>query len=506
MEMTVDKFIDINAHNFPHREAVVFEDARATFAELKARVNQKAKAFHSLGVKKGIHVGTLFSNCMEAVESIYALLKIGAVVVPLNIRLSSAELEYVVDQSDVTALVFHDRFEELVKKINPNCKKVKIFACSGKNPPAEFADLEKRTMEQSSEDPGVELSRDDPASIIYTAGTTGLPKGVVCTHDNWMWAVVNYMVALNSRQDKSLTVFPLFHAAAFVGLFVSIAAGVTYVFMKDFNPQKVLETIEKEKITRLGNPPTVYRMLLQVPNISDYNLSSVLHLGSGSESIPDDTRNRLKKVFPNAGILENYGMTETCGGLTTRDEIDTQTKPYSVGLPHLSVKIRVVDKQGFDVKPGEIGEIIACGPNIMKEYYKNPEKTREALINGWLHTGDLGHFDQEGFLYIIERKHHMIISGGENIYPKEVEDVLFRHPKIAEAAVFGLPDDIWGEKVCAAVVVKQGEGLESAEVIDFCKEKLAGFKKPKVVYFVEALPKSPIGKALRSELKKQFVG
>ena len=226
--------------------------------------------------------------------------------------------------------------------------------------------------------------------------------------------------------------------------------------MKDFNPQKVLETIEKEKITRLGNPPTVYRMLLQVPNIADYDLSSVLHLGSGSESIPDDTRNRLKKVFPNAGILENYGMTETCGGLTTRVEIDTDAKPYSVGLPHLSVKIRVVDDRGLDVKPGEIGEIIACGPNIMKEYYQNPEKTAEALRNGWLHTGDLGHFDQEGFLYIIERKHHMIISGGENIYPKEVEDVLFRHPKIAEAAVFGLPDAIWGEKVCAAVVVKQG--------------------------------------------------
>jgi fatty-acyl-CoA synthase len=504
MEITVDKYLDINAHNFPHREAVVFEDARATFAELNARVNQKANALHALGVKKGVHVGTLFSNCMEAVESIFALLRIGAVVVPLNIRLSSTEMDYVVQQSDITALVFQDRLEEAARKIMSTFSKIKLFASSGNRPSDEFIDLEKKTLEQSSEDPGVELSRDDPATIIYTAGTTGLPKGVVCTHDNWMWAVVNYMVALNSRHDKSLTVFPLFHAAAFVGLFVSIAAGVTYVFMKDFNPQKVLETIEKEKITRLGNPPTVYRMLLQVPNIADYDLRSVLHLGSGSESIPDDTRNRLKKVFPNAGILENYGMTETCGGLTTRDEIDTESKPYSVGLPHFSVKIRVVDDQGLDVQPGETGEIIACGPNIMKEYYKNPEKTAEALRDGWLYTGDLGRFDQEGFLYIIERKHHMIISGGENIYPKEVEDVLFRHPKIAEAAVFGLPDDLWGEKVCAAVVAKAGQRLESTEVIDFCKENLAGYKKPKVIYFVDALPKNPIGKALRSELKKQF--
>jgi fatty-acyl-CoA synthase len=504
MQMTVDQYLDINAHNYPHREAVVFEDSRATFAELNARVNRKAQALHSLGVKKGGQVGTLFSNCMEAVESIYALLRIGAVVVPLNIRLSSTELEYVVDQSDITVLVFQDRFEELARKIKTTCKKVKIFACSGNNPSAEFDDLERRTREQSSQDPGVELSGDDPATIIYTAGTTGRPKGVVCTQDNWTWAVVNYLVALNSRNEKSLTVFPLFHAAAFVGLFTSIAAGVTYVFMKDFNPEKVLEMIEKEKITRLGNPPTVYRMLLQVPNIANYDLSSVLHLGSGSESIPDDTRNQLKKVFSNAGILENYGMTETCGGLTTRFETDTDSKPYSVGLPHFSIKIRVVDDQGVNVKPGEIGEIIACGPNIMKEYYQKPEKTAEALRNGWLHTGDLGHFDQEGFLYIVERKHHMIISGGENIYPKEVEDVLFRHPKIAEAAVFGMPDKIWGEKVCAAVVVKSGQQLESTEVIEFCKEKLAGYKKPKVVYFVDALPKSPIGKVLRSELKKEF--
>jgi fatty-acyl-CoA synthase len=504
MNMTVDKFLDINAHNYPQREAVVFEDARADFARLNARVNQKAGAFHSLGVKKGVHVGTLFSNCMEAVESIFALLRIGAVIVPLNFRLTSMEMEYVVGQSDVTILVFQDRFEELVEKIKPNCKEVKTFACSGHNPSAEFADLEKMTREHSTEDPGVELSRDDPATIIYTAGTTGLPKGVVCTQDNWTWAVNNYLVALNSRYDKSLTVFPLFHAAAFVGLFTTIAAGSTYVFMKDFNPEKVLEMIEKEKITRLGNPPTVYRMLLQVPKIMNYDLSSVLHLGSGSESIPDDTRNQLKKVFPNAGILENYGMTETCGGLTTRHESDTDTKPYSVGLPHFTVKIRVVDKGGLDAKPGEIGEIIVRGPNLMKKYYQNPEKTAEALRDGWLHTGDLGHFDQEGFLYIIERKNHMIISGGENIYPKEVEDVLFSHPKIAEAAVFGSPDNVWGEKVCAAVVVKQGNRLESTEVTDFCKEKLAGYKKPKVVYFVEALPKNPIGKVLRSELKKQF--
>jgi acyl-CoA synthetase (AMP-forming)/AMP-acid ligase II len=504
VEITIDKFLDINAHNYPDLEAVVFEDGRATFAQLNHRVNQRANALLKLGLKKGDHVGTLFSNCMEVVESIFAALRIGAVIVPLNIRLSASELQFVVNQSDISALLFQDRFVETVNQIRTSCKKVNVFVCSGQNPPGDFIDIEKIVPKQTAEKPDTARSKYDPATIIYTAGTTGRPKGVVATHDNWNWAVANFMVAFASRYDKALTVYPLFHSAAFAGLFVSITQGMTYVLLKDFNPQKVLEYIEKEKITRLGNPPTVYRMLLQTPNITQYDLSSVLHLGSGSESIPDDTRNRLKKAFYNAGILENYGMTETCGGLSTRFEEHTDSKPYSVGKPHFSVKIRVINEQGFDVNQGEIGEIIACGPNIMKEYYKNPEKTAESLRDGWLYTGDIGRFDDDGFLYIIERKHHMIISGGENIYPKEIEDVLFRHPKIVEAAAFGLPDETWGEKVCAAVVLKPGEHLETQEIIDFCKGNLASFKKPKVVHFVDSLPKSPIGKVLRTELKKHF--
>ena len=203
MKMTVEKTLGINAHNHPFREAVVFEDARATFAGLNARVNQKANAFLSLGIKKGTHVGTLFFNCMEVVESVFALLRIGAVVVPLNIRLSPTELEYVVDQSDVSVLVFQDRLEEVARKIQPACTKVELFVSSGQNPSPEFIDLERKTLEQPNEYPGIELSGEDPATIIYTAGTTGRPKGVVSTHDNWMWAVVNYIVALNSRHDKS---------------------------------------------------------------------------------------------------------------------------------------------------------------------------------------------------------------------------------------------------------------------------------------------------------------
>ena len=381
-------------------------------------------------------------------------------------------------------VIFQDKFEEIIKEIKPLVSNVKSFLFSGNTPLKEFIDFDSESNKQSNQMPKLEVEEDDIATILYTAGTTGKPKGVVATNANWVWACVNFLVALTKgkyQYDIGLTVFPLFHAAAIGNLLGGIYAGNTNIFLEKFDPIRILETIEQEKITRLGNPPTAYKMILQAPNIEKYDLSSVKFLMSGSEMMPDETRNQLKEVFPEAGIVENYGMTETCGGISTRREVFTDSKPYSVGLPHPFMKVRVVDNQGRNVAPGEAGEIIVSGPNIMMEYYKNPEQTAKTIRDGWLHTEDIGRFDEDGFLYVIERKHHMIISGGENIYPKEVEEILYKHPKIIEAAVFGLPDEIWGQKVCAAIVLKPGEQLSSDEVIEFCQEKIASFKKPKVV-------------------------
>ena len=507
MKMTLGSILDVNAHNYPNREAFIFKETRITYSELNSIVSKRANALFHLGVNKGDHIGTLFANCMEVVETILAIWKIGAVLVPLSFRLSPNELSYIIEHSEISMVVFQDKFEEIIKKIKPLVPNVKSFLFSGNTPSNEFIDFDLESNKQPNQMPKLEVEEDDTATILYTAGTTGKPKGVVATHANWVWACVNYLVALTKGKYQhgiGLTVFPLFHAGALGNLCAMLWGGVTSIFLEKFDPVRILEMIEKEKITRLGNPPTVYKMLLQVPNIKKYDLSSVKFLASGSEMMPDETRNQLKKIFPGAGIVENYGMTETCGGISTRREIFTDSKPYSVGLPHPFMKVRVVDNQGRSVAPGEAGEIIVSGPNIMKEYYKNPEQTAKTIRDGWLHTEDIGRFDEDGFLYVIERKHHMIISGGENIYPKEVEEILFKHPKIIEAAVFGLPDDIWGQKVCAAIVLKPGEQLSSEEVIEFCQDKLASFKKPKVIYFVETLPKSPIGKILRSVLKKQF--
>ncbi|MBT4268437.1 MAG: long-chain-fatty-acid--CoA ligase [Deltaproteobacteria bacterium] len=504
MEMTIGQTLLTNAFNFGDREAIVIGDIRATFAELNDAVNRRANALLELGVKKGHHVGTLFGNSMELIESIYALARIGAVVVPLNTRFSSAELIYVMDHSDVSTVIFQDQFEETIQKIRPAVSDVKQLICSGETVPDEFIDFEAKTRKQSVQMPQTDVKESDIATIMYTSGTTGKPKGVVATHKIWVWGMVNAILAKKDIFQKPLTVFPLFHLGAFMQLFACHFSGNSMVMLKGFDPKLVLETIEKERITEIFHPPTVYRMLLQIPDLETYDLSSIRNLNSGSEALPDEIRQQLKKVFPQARIIENYGQTESVGGLTSLQAEDADAKRFSVGRPFPNTRIGVVNEEGNDATPGTVGEIIGCGPSIMKEYYKNPEKTADTIRDGWLYTGDMGRLDADGFLYIKERKNHMIISGGENIYPKEVEEVLYQHSKIIEAAVFGLPDEIYGQKVCAAVVVKPGEQMAPEEVIDFCKDNLASFKKPKEVYFMEDLPKSPIGKVLRSALKKQY--
>ncbi|MBW1788333.1 MAG: long-chain-fatty-acid--CoA ligase [Deltaproteobacteria bacterium] len=504
MDMTLDRLLTVTAGKYPEREAFVFEDARTTFSTFQERVNQRANCLLSLGVYKGEHVATLSKNAMGLVESIFAFWRIGAVPVPLNFRLSPGELTYMVIHSDATTILFSREYDEIARHFRENCDAVSRYLCMGRECPDDWLDFDGETTKASSESPGTRVNEEDMATILYTAGTTGRPKGVVATHRNWAWSTLNGCFSWGIEPEVRLTVYPLFHAASIVHILMSVATASTLVVLREFDARRVLELVETEKVNRLGNPPTVYNMLLQVPDIMRYDLSSVRHLASGAEIMPDETRRRLLSVFPGAGISENYGMTESCALLASRAEAQTERKPYSVGRPLHFVEIRIVDGEGRDAPPGEVGEVIARGPNIMKGYYKEAEKSAEALGGGWLHTQDMGKQDEDGFLYIVERQQHMIISGGENIYPKEVEDVLYRHPKIVETAVFGLPDRVWGEKVCAAVVLKKGERLSEEDIGDFCKRTLASFKKPKSVFFVDALPRSAVGKVLRTELKKKY--
>jgi len=507
MEVTIGHTLLANAHHCGDREAIVIDNKRLTYKALNEAVNRRANAMLELGVKKGDHVGTLSANAAELVETIYALARIGAVVVPLNFRLSPGEMTYVINHADLSTLMFQDQFEKTVRDILPSIPAVERFLYSGEQCRGDWIDFEAKTNAQSAQTPDVEVTENDVATMIYTSGTTGQPKGVVHTHKNWAWAVAGISIATRGLWfSKRLTAFPLFHAGGFLTLYGSVFAANTLVMLTHFDAKLMLECIEKEKINQLGNPPTVYKMLLRMPELAQTDVSSVMSLGSGSEVMPDETRNQLKKAFPGVGIVENYGMTETCATITHRAMEYTDAKPFSAGRPIAHVRLRIVDENGNDVAPGEVGEVLCSGPNIMQSYYKEPEKTADVIRNGWLHTGDIGLLDREGFLYLKDRKNNMLISGGENIYPKEIEDVLYRHPKILEAAVFGLPDELWGEKVCAAVIIKPGEQLDAEEVTEFCQSHLASFKKPKAVYFLDALPKNQIGKVLRSALKQKFAG
>jgi len=482
----------------------VSEKGRLSYAEWEANANKRAQALSKLGIKRGDHVATIFLNGNEVLETYLALMKLGAVIVPLNVRLSQMELHYIVDHSDASALILSHEFEPIIRKIKKSILKVKQYIVSGGDPTEDMVSFEEIYQGESEQEPSVEIEEEDIACILYTAGTTGRPKGVLLTHKNFVWATVNILCGLDYQpDDRVLTVFPLYHAAGFIVFLGTLFVGATNVTLKSFDPIRVMELIEEEKITRMTFPPTVWNFILQTPDLYKYDTSSVRYIFSGSDSMPLETKRKLLENFPTAGLGDVYGMTETSATIASLKPKDALRKMSSVGKPYVNVEIRLVDELGRDVPQGEVGEIQARGPNIMAGYYKNPEETARSLKIDWLCTGDLGKFDKDYFLYIVGRKKDMIISGGENIYPTEIEEILYTHPKILEAAVIGLPDPTWGERIHATVALKEGERLTEQEVMDYCKKHIASFKKPGSVEFVARLPRSSAGKVLKRVLKER---
>lgn len=505
MDVTLPYLLRRAAFKFPDKEAIVSETGRWTYRQWEQNCNKRAWALSRLGIKKGDHVATLFLNGNEVLETYLALMKLGAVVVPLNVRLSAGELSTIVNHSDACALIFSGEFMEVVGQVKRNFSGVKTWIMSGSEIFDGGVAFDTIYRDESEEDLAVEVGERDIACILYTAGTTGRPKGVLLSHKNCIWAAVSAASDVDYKPEyKVALVFPLYHAAAFGIFATNLYLGCTHVTMKQFDPRKVMDLVDKEKLNRIVFPPTVWNFILQLPDIGKYDTSSVRSLGSGAETMPLRTKERLLKLFPNAGLGETYGMTETLATISTLKPSDVLRKLASVGRPFVNVELRIVDDRDVDVPQREVGEILVRGPNVMEGYYKDPEATAEALKGGWLHTGDLGKLDEQGFLTIVDRKKDMIISGGENIYPKEIEEVLYAHPKILEAAVIGLPDPLWGEKIHAVVVLKKGEALTEEDVIEYCKTRIASFKKPKSVEFVESLPRSPAGKVLKRVLKEEW--
>jgi fatty-acyl-CoA synthase len=506
MLLNIGGFLNRSMELFPDKTSIIYENQRISFRELNAQSNRIGNALLSWGVRKGEKIGLLFYNSPEFVEIFLGAVKIGVTSVPLNFRLVGRELDYIINNSDIRVLFLGEDFIEKILGIRKSLKNVEHYFVSGQSIPASMQSFRTFVDEATDEEPGVLVDEEDVAAIVYTSGTTGRPKGAVITHKNIIWSAVSYIIDKDLKiSDVALVVSPLFHVAGLGNLLTNIFLGSTIVLHRQFSPVAVMETIEKEKVTIIPTmAPTMYNILLQLPDLMLYDISSIRAVMSGAATIPVETKQSIQKLFANAKIQDTYGLTETTAGATTLKSDYVISKASSVGKPLFSLKARIVNEKGEDVKPGEVGEIILSGPTVMKEYYNDPEATKDALRDGWLYSGDLGRVDEEGFIYVVDRKKDMITSGGENIYPKEIEEVLYTHPKILEAAVIGVPDKKWGESVKAVVVLKSGEEMSEEEVIEFSKANLASYKKPRSVVFISTLPKTASGKILKQILRQSY--
>lgn len=504
-QLTIGEVIARWARKTPDNEAFVFKNQRVTFSGFNQQVNRLAHALVNLGIKKGDKVAVLFMNCIEILECYGAVCKIGAVVVPINFRMVGPEISYQLDQSDAKAIIYQEMFHGVIDSIRDHVPAASQFICHSEKEISGLIHYHTLLEKNPTEEPHVDVADDEPAFIIYTSGTTGKPKGAVLTHKNLLVEVTNILLEIGlKKDDRSLFSAPLFHVAALMHMFQVFYLGGLSVVMDKFEPRDYLELVEKEKITYGMLIPAMWISLLQEPAISEYDTRSLTTVGTGGEILPVEVMRRAMQAFPNVGIYNLFGQTEASAVTTLLYPEHAFEKEGSVGRRIVNVEARIVDEEGNDVKIGQVGEIVYRGPSIMKEYYKNPQATAEATRGGWFHSGDLVREDEEGFIYVMDRKKDMIISGGENIYPAEVEEVLFAHPEIVEAAVIGVPDPQWGESVKAVVVLKQGAAITENEIIEYCKTHLASYKKPKTIEFIQELPRNAAGKVRKYELREKY--
>ena len=500
MKINIGDFITRRATLSPDKEGLVCEDVRRTFGELNKRANRLANAMRTLGITHGERVGMLALNEPEYFDMFFGLGKIGVTLVPVNYRLAGPEMQFILSDCDAKVLVFGKEYTEIVDSIRSDIPVEKFIAISDDVP--EWADFYEGLIgDASEEEPELAGGDDDTLTILYTSGTTGKPKGAELTHSYYFWSSVGLMSTLGDTGDTNMIALPLFHIGALSAPPFTVHQGGKTVLLRSLDPKRFLELLEEEKVTGFGSVPQLLDFLKFVEDFEKYDWSSVRVILVYAAPVPVTLLNE----YAEAGIevRQLYGLTE-CNTGTVLDAENAISKVGSCGRPFFHTEVRVVDDEGNDVAPEEMGEVLLRAPNIMRGYWNRPKDTAEAIKNGWLHTGDIAKLDEEGFLYIMDRKKDMIISGGENIYPAEIEDSLLANPKVADVGVIGYPHETWGEAVKAIVVVKAGEELTEKELIDWCQGKIGRFKIPKMVAFTEAIPRTPTGKILKTDLREQF--
>jgi len=516
--MNTTDFLSIANAICPERDCIVFEGKRWTYAQTSERVNRLANALIRLGVEKGDRIGMLQVNCNQYLETYYASAKLGAIFVPLNFRAKSDELSYMISNAEAKILFSGSRYLEMVDAMLPELPTVK--QCISIDRKDEKRLYYEDVVESAPSDESFfEIGDEDITMLMYTAGTTGRPKGVPLRHSAFVsYVLENVDPASPDIEERNLLTVPLYHVAGIQAMLAAIYGGRTLVMMRQFEVKEWLEAIQKEKATRAMLVPTMLKRVIDDPDFSKYDLSSIKVVTYGAAPMPFEVIQKAIKVMPRVKFINAFGQTETASTITalgpedhiiegTEEEKEKRLKRLSssIGRPLPDVEVKIVDEEGKAMLPLEVGEILARGPRIMTGYWRDEQKTKQVMTSdGWLRTGDMGWMDEDGYIYLAGRGDDMIIRGGENISPEEVEDVLHSHPKIEEAAVIGVPDPEWGQEPRAIVVMKKGQVATPEEIIEYCRSKLASFKRPRSVIFIESLPRNPMGKVLRKKLREEY--
>jgi fatty-acyl-CoA synthase len=501
MDFNVGTFLTKRAELFPQREAVVLDEQRLNYAELNERCNKLVHALRKMGVEKGDRVAILAFNEVEYLDLFNAAAKMGAIMVTLNYRLAGPELQYIMEDSGSKVLIFSKEFAEVVDSFR-NDVPAEHYVVISDEPPEWAASYAETIKDEPADEPEIVGGGDDTLAILYTSGTTGRPKGAELTHNGFFVTSDTIIATVGMPGDTFLIVLPLFHIGALPGAILNTHFGLRVVLCRTLDPTRFLELLGEEKVTAFGSVPQLLQILQLVPDFEKYDWSSVQVILVYAAPVPVTLLNE----YAAAGIevRQLYGLTECTGPAAVIDGEHALTKAGSCGLPMFYIEIRLVDDDGNDVEVEELGEVIMRAQNVMKGYWGKPEETAKAIRDGWLYTGDIAKMDDEGYLYIMDRKKDMIISGGENIYPAEIEDYILSHPKIIDVGVIGCPDEKWGEAVRAVVVVAEGETLTEEEVIEYCKGNIGKFKIPKSVVFAPELPRTPTGKILKRVLRDDY--
>lgn len=494
----------------PDRQAVIMGNALISYGELHARTNAMANGLLELGVKPGDRIAVLMYNSPEFIMAWTAAGKLAVTPVALNYRFKSDELAYIVNDSEASALIYGESFREVVRQARSKFDRSGIVSvCAGADPPPGEMTLDRLIRESAKDVPRVETGVHAVApSLIYTSGTTGRPKGVVRSVKNRLNSLLGYAYTFESTyEDTHLVAGPLYHSAPFAWAAFSAVLGNTLVIMPRFDAEAFLRLIQEHRVTTTVVVPTMLNRIVNLPDEvkGRYDLSSLRVITAGAESFPFPLKKKTVEFFGEGKVFEFYGGTEISIVTQIRPE-DQLRKPGSCGTPAMGSRIRLLDENMRDVPPGEVGILYVQSPFLLDEYFKNPEATRKNTHEGYFTVGDMARVDNDGFYYIVDRAVDMIISGGVNIYPAEIEEVLYRHPDIYDAGIIGVPDPDWGEKIVAYVVRKPGGSLAPEEVIRHVSDNLASYKKPREVLFVDELPYSPSGKLLKRELRDMYRG